>query len=104
MLFQLALLELLKSLGSHYPTYYSKVALVSLHMDWGDIALWEASTTVNCASHRYLLPSLNGKTPLDGKSTPVKVGQGDQSSLSVNEAPNKTSNNVDRKIRTLYLP
>ena len=73
-------------------------------MDWGEVELKEASTTINCASHWCFLQSLNGKPPLDGKSTPVKVGQGDQSSLSVNEAPNKTSNNVDRKIRTIYLP
>ena len=75
-----------------------------MHMDWGGVKLQEASTTINYASHRCFLPSLNENTPLDGKSAPVQVGQGGQSSLSVNETPNRTFNNVDRKIRTLYLP
>ena len=73
-------------------------------MDWGEVAFQEASTTINCASHRCFLPIMNGKTPLDGKSIPVQVGQGGQYYLSVNEAPNTTYNNVDRKIRTIYLP
>ena len=72
-------------------------------MDWGGVALQDSSTTINFASYWCFLPSINGKTLLDGNSTPVQIGQGGRSSLSVNEAPNTTSNNVDRKIRTLYL-
>ena len=79
------------------------VALVSLHMYWGGVLVQEASTTINCAYNWCFIPSMNGKKPLDGKSTPVQVGQGSISSLSVHEAPNTTSNNLDRKIRTLYL-
>ena len=73
-------------------------------MEWDEVVLHEASTTINCDSRRCFLPGLNGKTPLDVNSTPVQVGQGGQSSLSVNDAPSTTSNNVDRKISTIYLP
>ena len=74
-----------------------------MHMDWGGVKLQEASTTINYASHRCFLPSLNENTPLDGKSAPVQVGQGDRRFLSLNEAPNTISNNVDRKIKNLYI-
>ena len=72
-------------------------------MEWGGVSFQEESTTINCASYWWFLTSLNGKTPIDGKSAHVQVDQGDQSYLSVYEAPNTTSNNVGRKIRTLYL-
>ena len=78
--------------------------MVSLHTKSGEVALKEASKTINFASHQFVLPSLNGKTILDGNSTPVQVGQGNRSSLSVNEAPDTTSNNVDKKIITIYIP
>ena len=97
-------LELLKSLGSHCPTKDYKVALVYLHTEWCGVAIQEASTTINCAYHWCFLLILNAKTPLDGKSTPVQVGNGGRSYLSVNEAPNTTSSNVDKRIRTIYLP
>ena len=77
---------------------------LSLHINRGEVALQEASTTIKCSSHMCFLPSLSDKTLIDGKSTLVQVGQGDRYSLSVNEAPNTTSNNLDRRIRTLYLP
>ena len=73
-------------------------------MEWVGVAFQELSTTINCASNRFFPTSLNGKTPLDGKYTLVQVGQGGRSSLTVNEAPNTTSNNVDGNIRTIYLP
>ena len=50
----------------------------------------------NYTPHWCFLPSMNGKPYIGGKSNLVKVGQDNQSSLSVNDAPKKTSNNVDR--------